>query len=139
MPYIDEDYYLNVYKGKAPTEDIDLSREIEQASDLVDTITNFQLKYGNAMIWLGAGSFINDQVKKATAIITENFIINGGYEALRLKNSGSNNLSSVSLSGFSYSKGNNTEGKSQVELEVPELAISHLSSTGLLYRGVNWV
>lgn len=124
MPYIDSDYYLNSYKGKPYSDPDELARAIERASDAIDMVTMNKLNIDESLIT--SHLFIEAQVKKATASIVEFYKVNGGYETTI-----ESNESQVKLGSFSYST---SKGES---IQIPKIAINHLSQTGLLYAGID--
>lgn len=135
MPYITPDYYKNVYKGAQAPSDTDLERYIERASDVIDEVTEYKL-YGGKFEALPDG-FVKDLVRKATAAQVEFYVIKGGDAAV---NAGEDSgMNSVSVGSFSYSKGasSNSGGSSSRDAgRISPAALSILTETGLLYRGV---
>lgn len=128
MAYIDAKYYKNDYKGKVYNlDEPEIESNIERASDMIDTITGFKLQSGEVDLE-SSHPLIKSNVKKATAAMTEYYLLNGGYDSLI--NAG---MSSVNIGGFSYqvSQSNGTT------IEVPENVMSMLSVTGLLYAGTD--
>lgn len=127
MPYIDTTYYKETYKGRTfNIENKELEINIRRASDTIDILTGFKLKDGSIDIEK-VHSFIRENVKKATAALTEHYILNGGYDSLA-----DTSMSSVNIGGFSYkmSTGEN-------ETMAPHNVVSFLSTTGLLYAGID--
>lgn len=129
MPYITSDYYLNDYKGKTPNDPNDLSRLIERASEVIDNLTKFKLKFDNNL--LTSHNIIQSQVEKATAAMVEFYIVNGGYEATL-----ESNLEQVNIGSFSYTMKGNSGNSGNKKVIIPENVISHLFITGLLYSNV---
>lgn len=127
MPYIDSEYYLNVYKGK-PTSDTQLlEQSIQRASDKVDMMIGFKIKSQQDLDKLH--EFQLKQLKLATAALTEYYIINGGQ--LIVENE--SGLSSASIGDFSFSEGD--KGATTTK-RIPSNVMEYLSYTGLLYSGV---
>lgn len=121
--YIDLDYYQNTFKGKGNDQQIESA--IVKACLQVDVITNYSLKNGQYK-FDGLHVSIKDRVKEAVALLTEHYIINGGYDAVM-----QTNLSSVKIGDFNYSK-------AKVK-EVPDNVVNILNSTGLMYAGIGGV
>lgn len=123
MPYIDQDYYLDQYKGKPITDPNELDRTILRASDAIDILTNYKINMETAH------PFIVGQVKKATAALVEHYVLTGGYDE-----SIQPDLFNVSVGTFSYSIGNQEQGAST---RIPDLVNNLLANTGLLYAGLH--
>lgn len=122
MSYIDEDYYLNTFKGEASNEDLSLI--ISRASDMVDILTMYKIKDINSV-----DAFTKNQIQKATAAQTEFIIKNGGLANLDV-NGGSE---SVTVGKFSYSKNSSTSSSKD---QISSFTLEYLFPTGLLYRGL---
>lgn len=122
MPYIDKIYYENEFMGKMLTDENELNRTFAKASEAIDILTGFKIQ-NDIDEYL---PHIKNNVKKATAMMAEHYILNGGYDEVN-----SNNLQSVSVVSFSYSVDN-----SKV-VEVPQNVYKVLFYTGLLYSGVH--
>lgn len=120
MSYIDEDYYLNTFKGETSNEDLSLI--ISRASDMVDILTMYKIKDINSV-----DAFTKNQVQKATAAQTEFIIKNGGLANLDVASSSE----SVTVGKFSYSN-SNANSKERYSAT----ALEYLFPTGLLYRGL---
>lgn len=129
MPYIDSNYYLKIYKGrndyngKYTSESDILYQSIERASDKIDFLIGFKIKSQADQDALHP--FQLEQLKKATAALTEYYIINGGQTAIE----SDSDLESVSIGEFSLSK--------SAKNKIPNIVFEHLSHTGLLYSGIN--
>ncbi|MGM0816044.1 MAG: hypothetical protein ACQEUO_11000 [Bacillota bacterium] len=132
MTYITPDYYNNDYMGAPAPTDKDLNRYIKRASDVIDQVTGYKL-YGDKFDKLP--DVIKDIVRKATAAQVEFYVVKGGDAAL---NAGENSMDSVSVGSFSYSGGSGgSDGDSGRNFgRISPSALSFLSQTGLLYRGV---
>lgn len=128
MSYITSVYYNNEYEGVSIGDSNELTRLIKRSSEIIDLLTGYKVKKSKNGIE-DFHHFVQDQIKLATSIMTEHYILNGGYEAVE----SSNNLSNVSVGSFSYTL-NASNGK---KVDVPEKAIIVLSSTGLLYAGID--
>ncbi|MCM3395951.1 hypothetical protein [Cytobacillus oceanisediminis] len=120
MPYIDQAFYNDVYKGTSMDAETFTMLE-ERASDVVDMITNYRL----AGVDLShKPELIQTNVKKAVAAQIEYMYSEGGELSVH-----GGSPSSVSIGGFSYTE------ESGVKV-VSEMARSYLRPTGLLYMGV---
>lgn len=127
MPYITREYYDNTYKGKPASSPEELDRLISRASDSIDILTYHRIAKGEVDLET-SHPFIKSQVEKATAALVEYYVVIGGYESTI-----DTGEQSVGLGSFNYSmKG--TRGKS---VEVPNNVVELLTSTGLLYAGIN--
>lgn len=123
MPYIDEAYYRDVYKGVVV--DTSIFPKLEaRASDVIDQITSHKIAMSTNKL-ADYPVFIQEQVKKATASQVEYLLLNGGESAVH-----GGSPSSVNIGNFSYQEGDDNH-------VVSPAVIGHLQPTGLLYRGVN--
>lgn len=129
MPYIDKDYYDNEYKG-VPVDGDAFSRLVSRASEVIDALTSYKL--ANVDIE-DLAPFIKGQVKKATAAQVEYLSLSGESNAI-----GGGGFSHVSAGNFSYGDKPGKESISRTETMTSQLVISILSSTGLLYGGVDY-
>lgn len=117
--------------GKEPDSSQNINRLIKMASDVIDQLTAYRIAKGEIVL-SEAPQFIQDQVKKATAAMTEYYINNGGYDATT-----QDEVDSLNIGSFSYSMTkSNGAGKS---FDVPSKVIDLLSHTGLLYAGIQTV
>lgn len=132
MAYITPDYYKNDYMGAAAPSDEDLNRYIKRASDIIDEVTNYRL-YGNKFEEMP--DIIKDIVRKATAAQVEFYVVKGGDSSV---NAGTDDMTSVSVGSFSYSGGSGgaDSNSGRDAGRISPAALSLLSKTGLLYRGV---
>ena len=124
MPYIDATYYNDEYEGVAVDEQ-EINRYIKRASDVIDQVTNYKIKDFEIL-----PSWIQEQVKKATAAQVEFFALEGGPEVV----TGSNDMQSVNIGSFSYQQGSGDSSTS-----VSPAVFDYLRTTGLLYRGIGVV
>lgn len=132
MAYITPDYYKNDYIGAPAPSDEDLNRYIKRASDIIDEVTSYRL-YGNKFDKMP--DIIKDIVSKATAAQVEFYVVKAGTAEV---NAGSSSMDSVSVGSFSYSGGSGGSERNSVRNagRISPTALSLLSETGLLYRGV---
>ncbi|MGN7176217.1 hypothetical protein BK139_03470 [Paenibacillus sp. FSL R5-0490] len=120
MPYIDQAFYNDVYKG-TPMDAETFTMLEERASDVVDMITNYRLVRVDLS---HKPELIRNNVKKAVAAQIEFMYSEGGELSVH-----GGSPSSVSVGGFIYTKGSGVK-------VVSEMARSFLRPTGLLYMGV---
>ncbi|WP_026584203.1 hypothetical protein [Bacillus sp. J33] len=120
MPYIDQAFYNDVYKG-TPMDAETFTKLEKRASDVVDVLTNYRLAGVDLLL---EPELIQTNVKKAVAAQIEYMYSEGGELSVH-----GGSPSSVSIGGFSYTEG------SGVKI-VSEMARSYLRPTGLLYMGV---
>lgn len=121
MPYVDETYYNDVYKG-VPISGGAFSSLSERASGVIDRLTAFRLKYTP---FEDQPQFVQDMVKMATAAQIEYMSANGGAQMVH----GSSGLGNVNVGNFSYQDG-------APALFSPTV-IDYLNASGLLYSGVS--
>lgn len=132
--YIDEDYYLNEYKGTPPDPPEDLPKYITRASMVIDMVTRYrivQIGFDNLQ------PFQQDLVKQATAAQVEYFVISGGLE--EVINGEDAAMRSVTIGKFSYGGGRNSSvSQSTTDLSeiIAPILLQLLAPTGLLYMGV---
>lgn len=120
MPYIDQAFYNDVYKG-TPMDTETFTMLEKRASDVIDVLTNYRLAGEDLS---HEPELIQTNVKKAVAAQIEYMYSEGGELSIH-----GGSPSSVSIGGFSYTEG------SGVKL-ISEMAYSYLRPTGLLYLGV---
>ncbi|MBU8768699.1 hypothetical protein [Cytobacillus oceanisediminis] len=120
MPYIDQAFYNDVYKG-TPMDTETFTMLEKRASAVIDVLTNYRL----AGVDLShKPELILTNVKKAVAAQIEYMYSEGGELSVH-----GGSPSSVSIGGFSYTEGSGVK-------VVSEMAWSYLRPTGLLYMGV---
>lgn len=128
MPYIDSTYYKNEFEGVAIDEQ-EINRYIKRASDVIDQVTGYKIKDFESL-----PTWVQDQVKKATAAQVEFFALEGGPEVV----TGNNEVTSASIGSFSYQQAQG-EGHSRSQSKVSSAVIDYLKPTGLLYTGIGVV
>lgn len=124
MPFIDYQFYTDEFKGVSLSEDA-FNGLVGRASDLVDQATNYKIE---AIGIENLHPAYQQRVKKAVAAQVEFLNVNGGIVAMQ-----SNDVTSASIGSFSYSAGDSGKGMTKF---ISDSAITYLSTTGLLYRGV---
>ena len=130
MPYIDETYYNDEYKGKTAAAET-LAVFLDRASDIIDQLTGYKIPNAGGIATYS--DFIQGQVKKATAAQAEFLIMSGDSSAA---NTGAGaGLQSVNIGSFSYNKGAAPLSGASGNRTSPAV-IEYLKPTGLLYTGV---
>ena len=124
MPYIDSDFYLDIYNGLDASSPDELNKNILRANDTIDLLTNYIFVTGG-VDFNSYNSILKAQVQKATAALVEHYIINGGYDALKQSQS----ISGAGIGAFNVS--------TKDVQEIPDTVFSLLYSTGLMYTGVD--
>lgn len=125
MPYIDNNYYVIEYEG-TPVDVGSFYRLVKRATETIDILTKYKL---TGVDIESLPPFIKKQIKKATAAQVEYLITNG--ESISM---GGGSFSQVSAGNFTYG---DKAGISRAENMTNQLVLSLLSSTGLLYTGVD--
>lgn len=120
MPYIDQAFYNDVYKG-TPMDTETFTMLEKRASDVIDVLTNYRLAGEDLS---REPELIQTNVKKAVAAQIEYMYSEGGELSVH-----GGSPSSVSIGGFSYTEGSGVK-------VVSEMARSYLRQTGLLFMGV---
>ncbi|AST93009.1 hypothetical protein BC6307_17945 [Sutcliffiella cohnii] len=127
MAYIDYTYYTNDYKGTTIDED-EFARLAERASEVIDQITGYKLKKSTSFEKFH--SFVQEQVKKATAAQVEFYILSGGTDIAIT----GDDITGVAVGKFSYGGGNRSSGKEREP--IADNLLDYLRPTGLLYSGI---
>ena len=123
MPYVDEGYYCETFKGESVS-DFPLLRD--RAEEIVEEMTMYRV---TPVTMLAMPEDIQECIKKAVCAQIEYLDANGGSEM----DNGAD-LQSVGLGKFSYSKASGGDGSSSQSIYAPR-AQRLLFPTGLLYRG----
>lgn len=131
MPYIDETYYNETYKGKTAAAET-LAVFLDRASDVIDQVTGYKIP--NAGGIENYSDFIQAQVKKATAAQAEFLILSGDSSAANTGTAAAG-LQSVNIGSFSYNKSAAPLSGASGGRTSPAV-IEYLKPTGLLYTGV---
>lgn len=128
MPYIDKPFYDDEYMG-TPIPDVEeFKRLSRRASETIDQMTNYTIKNYE---FTQLASFIQEQVKLATAAQTEFLALNG--EEVNHGDS----TTSMSIGKFSVTEGNReSQRMSRSQKRTSPAVIEYLVPTGLLYAGV---
>ena len=128
MPYIDYQYYTDEFKGVSLDEGT-FSSLVSRASNAVDQMTNYRI------VSLGFDNLhdsIKQRIRMAVASQVEYVHINGGIVGTQ-----SDDLTSVSINSFSYSKAPSSSAGGRPV--VGPTALNYLKGTGLLYSGVTTI
>lgn len=133
MPYIDQDYYSDIYKGKLPNESVSLDKTtqaIQRASDIIDILIGYKFKTKEELD--KSHPFVKQQIMKATAFLTEYYIINGGYEVMQ-----QNGAQSASVGSFKFTNNFRSASENSNDKKVPDEVFEMLAHAGLLYSGID--
>lgn len=128
MPYIDSEYYSNDFGGITPKDPETLDKDIKKASDMVDFLVGYKITDLQLM-----HSDIQRMVKLATAKMTEFYVMNGGYEKTITSNG---KVQQAAIGSFNYTRGS-APGDASLKVNAPNEVVTILSSTGLMYTGVD--
>lgn len=123
MPYIDADYYQNVYAGIAPDDPETLNRLIIRASRDIDSLTRFTI-----IGFEDLHANVQSNIKMATAAQVE-YLIEYGETASTIQSGGGFRIGAYSEDGNGTSEGQGVSTAISVE--------EYLLPTGYLYRGVD--
>lgn len=123
MPYVDEKYYIEEYRGESVS---DFPLLLDRAEEIVEEMTVYRL---TPVTFLVMPEDTRERVKKAVCAQIEYLDANGGSDM----DNGAD-LQSAGLGKFNYSKATGSDGDSKQSLYAPR-AQRLLFPTGLLYRG----
>ena len=123
MPYVDERYYVEEYRGESVS---DFPSLCERAGEIIEEMTVYRL---TPVTFLVMPEDTRERVKKAVCAQIEYLDANGGSDM----DNGAD-LQSAGLGKFNYSKATGSDGDSKQSLYAPR-AQRLLFPTGLLYRG----
>ena len=123
MPYVDERYYGEEYRGESVS---DFPSLCERAGEIIEEMTMYRL---TPVTFLVMPEDTRERVKKAVCAQIEYLDANGGSDM----DNGAD-LQSAGLGKFNYSKATGSDGDSKQSLYAPR-AQRLLFPTGLLYRG----
>ena len=124
--YVDEDYYLNNFKGTILTESIE--KYLELAQEKIDSITY------NRIVKIGFSNltdFQQDKISKAICYQAE-YIFENGYN-----NEDNRDISSYSVLDISVTADNSSETDAEKE-GMSEIAYDYIHKTGLDCRLSKW-
>jgi hypothetical protein len=129
LAYIDQTYYDSTYLG-VPIPADTFPRLSERASDIIDQMTGYKIDDLSTM-----GTFIEKQVKKATASQTEYLFTQGGETA----NHSTGEITSANIGNFRYTEQGNgaNQSISREAQRTSPAVIGYLKVSGLLYAGVD--
>lgn len=125
MPYVDEQYYNDVFHGE-PVDNADFPSFLERASEIVEEMCMYRIK---PELMDAYGTEIQNRIKKAVCAQIEYMDANGGSDM-----DNGTDLQSAGLGKFSYTKSSSNTGSSKQSVYAPR-AMRILAPTGLLYRG----
>ena len=124
MLYVDEEFYLNIFRGE-PVQEADFPALEERAAELIEEMCRYRINPEN---FTSYSERIQMLIKKAVCAEIEYLDANGGSEM----DNGAD-LQSAGLGKFSFTK-TSSEASSEQSLYAPR-ARRLLAPTGLLYRG----
>jgi hypothetical protein len=127
MPYIDKDYYLTTFLGTDPKDDAVLNKSIMRSNDMIDLISNYIMvntKLHEYIDFTTLDPWKQDLIRKATATLTEHFILQGGYDSAKQMKM----VQSASVGSFSV-------GNSNIEY-VPDDVFFYLGQSGILHQNL---
>jgi hypothetical protein len=131
MPYIDEAYYNDEYKGKTAAAET-LAVFLDRASDIIDQLTGYKIPNAGGIATYS--DFIQTQIKKATAAQAEFLILSGDSSAANTGTAAAG-LQNVNIGSFSYSRGAAPLSGASSGRTSPAV-LEYLKPTGLLYMGL---
>lgn len=123
MPYVDERYYVEEYRGESVSNFPSLC---ERAGEIIEEMTMYRL---TPVTFLAMPEDTQERVKKAVCAQIEYLDANGGSDM----DNGAD-LQSAGLGKFNYSKATGSDGDSKQSIYAPR-AQRLLFPTGMLYRG----
>lgn len=123
MPYVDERYYVEEYRGESVS---DFPSLCERAGEIIEEMTMYRL---TPVTFLAMPEDTQERVKKAVCAQIEYLDANGGSDM----DNGAD-LQSAGLGKFNYSKATGSDGDSKQSIYAPR-AQRLLFPTGMLYRG----
>lgn len=129
MPYIDETYYNDTYKGTTVDDPAELTRYLETASIVIDNITHYALIDDPTMATFA--DWIAERVRKATAAQVDAFARAGGIDALT--ESSNADPQTVTVGRVAITK---SPISASVVSSIAPLAYEYLRPTGMLFSGV---
>lgn len=125
MPYVDDEYYYEVFHGE-PVDDTDFPSLCERAAEIVEEMCMYRIRPENMSSYR---EDIQERIKKAVCAQIEYLDANGGSDM----DSG-NDIQSAGLGKFNYTKAQTSGGGTQQSVYAPR-AQRILAPTGLLYAG----
>ena len=131
MAYITYDEYVTYY-GTPPVQESDFTVYAEQASDLIDVLTEYRIMRGGLS---ALPDLVQKLVKKATAAQVLYFIQNGGVESVESGQTGQGfSVGKVRVDGDSRYRAQNISKRGA--LMISPMARALLEQTGLMERVV---
>lgn len=125
MPYVDETYYHNSYRGEVI--DVEDFPALEmRAAGIVEEMTRYRL---TPMTMLALPEAVQVRVKDAVCAQIEYLDANGGADM-----DNGVGLQSAGLGKFNYTRASGSGGSAEQSSYAPR-ALRYLYPTGLLYRG----
>ena len=125
MPYVDESYYYNTFKGESVYSS-DFPSLCERAEEIIEEMTMYRV---TNMTFLAMPEETQERIKKAVCAQIEYLDANGGGD---LDNGA--DIQSAGIGKFNFSRASGSDGSYTQSIYAPR-AQRILFPTGLLYRG----
>ena len=123
MPYVDDKYYYDTFKGE-PIDDFPSLRD--RAEEIIEEMTMYRV---TPVTFLVMPEDTQERIKKAVCAQIEYLDANGGSDM-----DNGVDIQSAGLGKFNYSRTSGSDGSSSQSIYAPR-AQRLLLPTGLLYRG----
>ena len=123
MPYVDDKYYCDTFKGE-PVNDFPSLRD--RAEEIIEEMTMYRV---TPVTFLVMPEDTQERIKKAVCAQIEYLDANGGSDM-----DNGVDIQSAGLGKFNYSRTSGSDGSSSQSIYAPR-AQRLLLPTGLLYRG----
>jgi hypothetical protein len=125
MPYVDDKYYHDTFKGE-PVDPSDFPSLCERAGEIIEEMTMYRL---TSVSLPEMTEDTQERIKKAVCAQIEYLDANGGSDM-----DNGVDIQSAGLGKFNYSRASGSDGSSSQSIYAPR-AQRLLLPTGLLYRG----
>lgn len=123
MPYVDDEYYYDTFKGD-PIDEFPSLRD--RAEEIIEEMTMYRV---TPVTFLVMPEDTQERIKKAVCAQIEYLDANGGSDM-----DNGIDIQSAGLGKFNYSRASGSDGNSSQSIYAPR-AQRLLFPTGLLYRG----
>lgn len=123
MPYVDDKYYYDTFKGE-PIDDFPSLRD--RAEEIIEEMTMYRV---TPVTFFVMSEDTQERIKKAVCAQIEYLDANGGSDM-----DNGVDIQSAGLGKFNYSRASGSDGNSSQSIYAPR-AQRLLFPTGLLYRG----
>lgn len=125
MPYVDEGYYYDIFKGE-PVDSCDFPSLRDRAEEIIEEMTMYRV---TPVTFLVMPEDTQERIKKAVCAQIEYLDANGGSDM-----DNGVDIQSAGLGKFNYSRSSGSDGSSSQSIYAPR-AQRLLFPTGFLYRG----